>query len=344
MAQLVSPSNSTISRVGATAHRPIVALIPAYNEQRFIGSIVLAARAYVDEVVVVDDGSKDQTAQIAHQAGATVIRQHENKGKAAAVNTGFEYLRGRTPTAVVMLDGDGQHMAEEIPIVLAPVLNDNADVVIGSRFRETKSDIPAYRQIGQHGLTMVTNLSSGVFVSDSQSGFRAFSGEALDRLFFSQGGFSLESEMQFLAGEHGLRIAEVPISVIYAEKAKRNPFQHGMQVINGILQLMGQIRPLLFFGMMGMAVLALGILLGLYTIDIYQRTHELAVGYGMVTVLLSVIGVVLLFAGVILHSTRGMFLSFRQSILERMADSQAQADFTIVPKDPSQGAKKHLSL
>src|SRR5919202_3956184 len=150
-----------------------------------------------------------------------------------------------------MLDGDGQHCAEDIPQVLAPVLDGVADVVVGSRFLEVKSDIPAYRQVGQHGLTLVTNLASGVRISDSQSGFRAFSPLALDALSFSQGGFSIESEMQFLVREHKLRLVEAPIKVIYAEKAKRNPVHHGMQVINGIMRLVGQIRPLLYFGLPG---------------------------------------------------------------------------------------------
>src|SRR5262249_25238610 len=152
---------------------------------------------------------------------------------------------------------------------LAPILESRADVVIGSRFLQIKSAIPAYRQVGQHGLTMMTNLASGVSVSDSQSGFRAFSAHALDQLSFSQGGFSIESEMQFLAREHRLRIAEVPIKVIYAEPAKRSPIAHGVQVLNGILRLVSQTRPLLFFGMTGMALFVSGITLGLYILDIY---------------------------------------------------------------------------
>src|SRR3954451_7486812 len=203
-----------------------VALIPAYNERRFIGSMVLAVRQFVDLVVVVDDGSSDNTAEIAQRAGATVVRHTLNQGKATAVNTGFSFIRQMCPRAIVMIDGDGQHCPNDIPTVLAPILDGCADVVIGSRFLQVKSAIPAYRQVGQHGLTLMTNLASGVSVSDSQSGFRAFSTRALEQLSFSQGGFSIESEMQFQAREHGLRVVEVPIEVIYAEPAKRNPIKH----------------------------------------------------------------------------------------------------------------------
>jgi glycosyltransferase involved in cell wall biosynthesis len=298
---------------------PVVALIPAYNEERFIGSLVLAVQPYVDQVVVVDDGSRDHTVEIAQRAGVTVVRHQVNRGKAAAVNTGFNYIRQLNPSAVVMLDGDGQHRVEDIPIVLDPIVKGEADLVIGSRFLDVKSDIPAYRQIGQHGLTMVTNLASGLSVGDSQSGFRAFSAASLKYISFSQDGFSIESEMQFLAREHKLRVVEVPIHVIYEEPAKRSPFRHGMQVINGIMHLVGQTRPLLFFSASGLVLFVGGLGLGVYIIDIYRRSHDLAIGYGLITVLLCVVGMLLFFAGVILHSTRGMLLELRRGVFERLA-------------------------
>ena len=302
-----------------SAVRPTAALIPAYNEERFIGSLVLAARAHVDHVVVVDDGSRDCTVEIAKLAGAIVVEHQTNQGKAAAVNTGFAYIRRLAPAAVVMLDGDGQHSADDIPSVLAPVVEGAADIVVGSRFLEVKSDIPIYRQVGQHGLTLATNLASGVRVSDSQSGYRAFSARALDELSFGQGGFSIESEMQFQAREHQLRIVEVPIKVVYAERAKRNPFRHGMQVVNGIMRMVGQTRPLLYFGLAGVTLFMLGAALGLYMIDIFARTRTLAIGYGLITVMLCVMGMLLFFAGVMLHSTREMMLEMRRSLIERLA-------------------------
>ncbi|HEX6292763.1 MAG TPA: glycosyltransferase family 2 protein [Herpetosiphonaceae bacterium] len=299
---------------------PTVALIPAFNEERFIGSLVLAVQSYVDHVVVVDDGSSDRTVAIARKAGATVVQHQVNQGKAAAVNTGFTYVRRLRPAVLVMLDGDGQHCADDIPQLLAPVRDGMADVVVGSRFKEIKSDIPAYRKVGQHGLTLVTNLASGVRISDSQSGFRAFSARALDQLSFSQGGFSIESEMQFLVREHRLRVLEVPIKVIYAEPAKRNPVRHGMQVLNGILRLVGQIRPLLFFGLSGMITLLLGLGLGLHIVNIYAHTQKLAVGYGLITVLLCVVGMLLFFVGLVLHSMRGMLIEMRRGVLDRLPD------------------------
>ena len=304
---------------------PTVALIPAFNEDRFIGSLVLAVRPYVDQVVVVDDGSRDRTAEIAALAGADVLQHAINRGKAAAVNTGFAHLRQLRPAAIVMLDGDGQHCPDDIPSVLAPILEGTADVVVGSRFLGIRNRIPAYRQAGQHGLTLVTNFASGVHSSDSQSGFRAFSAAALDVMLFSQDGFSLESEMQFLVHEHKLRVVEAPIKVIYAEPAKRNPFRHGIQVLQGIVRLVGQIRPLVFFGFTGLCILLSGTLLGLYIADIYTRTHLLAIGYGLITVILCVVGTLLFFAGVVLHSIRALALEMRRSLIERLGGEEQRA-------------------
>ena len=330
MARLMEPTYKHLEHASLPLIAPTIALIPAYNEERFIGSLVLAVRNYVDHVVVVDDGSQDRTADIARLAGATVLRHEVNQGKAAGVNTGFAYIRRMRPAVMVMLDGDGQHAAEDIPQVLAPVLHGAADVVVGSRFLDIKSDIPAYRQVGQHGLTLMTNLASGVRCSDSQSGFRAFSARALDSLSFGQGGFSIESEMQFLVREHALQVVEVPIKVTYAEPAKRNPVRHGMQVVNGILQLVGQTRPLLFFGVFGLAVFMIGLALGGYIINIYAQTQTLAVGYGLVTVLLCVVGMLLFFVGLVLHSTRGMLIEMRRSLVERFMNEHERPQTTVI--------------
>ncbi len=313
------------------------ALIPAYNEERFIGSLVLAVRPYVDQVVVVDDGSTDHTAAIATLAGAVVLRHTTNRGKAGAVNTGFAHMRCLRPAAIVMLDGDGQHCPDDIPAVLTPVLDGTADIVVGSRFLGVRSHIPAYRQAGQHGLTLVTNLVSGVHSSDSQSGFRAFSAAAIEALSFSQRGFSIESEMQFLVREHKLRVVEAPIKVIYAEPAKRSSVLQGVQVMNGIVRLAGQIRPLLFFGLAGLLALLLGALLGLYIAELYTRTHALAIGYSLITVILCVVGTLLFFAGVVLHSIRAMVLEMRGSLLARLAGQEKgglEADARAVRPTP----------
>jgi glycosyltransferase involved in cell wall biosynthesis len=288
--------------------RKRIALIPAYNEARFIGSVVLQTHCYVDQVVVVDDGSTDKTAEVAKAAGAFVLSmdQDQNMGKAKALSKGFEHIKKLKPTAVVMIDGDGQHNPSQIPNLLAPIEADEADMVIGSRFVGIESEIPKWRIVGQHALTVATNLASGVHSTDSQSGFRAFATHVLPLLDFRAKGFSVESEMQFIAREHKLRVAEVPISVVYEEPSKRNPVAHALQVLNGVLRLVGQSRPLLFFGMPGLTFLLSGLGIGVWVVSIFQKRKELATGYALICVLCSIIGGIGLATGLILHSIRSL--------------------------------------
>lgn len=296
-----------------TAVGPIIGAIPAYNEARFIGSMVLQARCYVDMVLVIDDGSCDQTAAIAEAAGAIVLRHEQNRGKGEGLNTAFAEARRLGARCLVLIDGDGQHEAGEIPAVVAPILADEADMTVGSRFLAVKSAIPAYRRVGQHGLTFATNLSSGVRITDSQSGFRAFSAKAIEALSFRGAGFSVESEMQFLVRDHELKVAEVPISVVYEEPAKRNPVTHGLAVLNGILRLVSQGRPLFFFGLPGAILLLLGFLLGIHVVAIYDSTKVLALGYAILVLLLMTTGILSIFTSIILHAMHIFFLDIRRA-------------------------------
>jgi glycosyltransferase involved in cell wall biosynthesis len=282
-----------------------IAVIAAYNEDRFIGSVVLKTRHYVDQVLVVDDGSTDATARTAEEAGALVIRHETNHGKAQAVNTGLQRAREMNAALVVLIDADGQHDPAEIPVLIAPVETQQADIVVGSRFLGTRSEIPRWRLMGQHALTVATNIASGVPLTDSQSGFRALSRKALESLAFRpNGGFSIESEMQFLVQQHRLAVKEVPVHVTYKEGPKRNPFSHGAQVLNGIIALVSQHRPLFFFGVPGLVILTLGVILGAIVIDRYNTYQTLAVGYALISILLDLIGIQTLFTGIILHTIR----------------------------------------
>lgn len=288
----------------------LIVIIPAHNEDRFIGSVVLKARCHADDVIVVDDGSTDETASVAQAAGARVVRHTRNLGKSAALNNGLARMAEPWPRAVVFLDGDGQHHPDDIPRLVAPVLAGEADMVVGSRFVGQRNAAPRWRQAGQLALTAATNAFSGTRLADSQSGFRAFSPRALQQLCFGQSNFTAESEMQFMAQEHGWKVLEVPVGMTYAEGPKRNPVTHGMGVVDGILRLAGQSRPLLFFGIPGVVMLLAGLGLGWDVVVIFTAKKELAVGYALITVLLSVLGTLSLFTGIMLHSIRGLFIQF----------------------------------
>ena len=294
-----------------------VAVIPAYNEERFIGSVVLNVQPYVDDVIVVDDGSTDGTARVAEAAGATVVSHEANSGKGRALNTGLRVARDIGAGAVVLIDGDGQHRADEIPGVVGPILRGEADVVAGSRYLKAHDEVPRGRVLGHWAFNWLTGAASGARLSDSQNGFRALSASALQALHFSSEGFSVESEMQFLIRDHDLRVVEAPVTTHYHDAPKRSVVVHGLIVLNGVLRLTGQYRPLLFFGASGMGLLLIGLGWGAWVVDIYRRNAQLAVGYALLSVLLSIMGVQTLFTGLMLHSVRALLLDGLKKITGR---------------------------
>ena len=206
----------------------IVVLIPAFNESLVIGSVVLQARKYASRVIVVDDGSADNTSEVAGLAGAEVITMPQNVGKASAMMAGFARARELNAKATVMMDGDGQHFASDIPVVAAPVLSGEADMVVGSRFLETgtgEEEIPAYRRIGQKVLNEATNLSSDVKCSDSQSGFRP-PGSSVHGILLLQGIFLTRgSNPRLLRWQVGSLPLALPISGHYFPQRKEQLLQ-----------------------------------------------------------------------------------------------------------------------
>jgi len=234
-----------------------------------------------------------------------VVHQHDqNRGYGAAIHSAFAKGRELKADVLVILDGDGQHDPEDIPNLVRPVVDGEADVVVGSRFLGEGRRPPFYRRLGQRVLTTVTNLGSGQVLSDSQSGFRAYSSKALKELHLAERGMSVSSEIQFAIGKSGLRVAEVPIDVSYMDKAKRSPLGHGLSVLSRLLVLMSLKQPLLLFGVPGLALLAGGLVLGARVLAIYGDTRELAVGNALGTILLCLAGLLALFAALMLQAMK----------------------------------------
>ncbi len=278
----------------------IIVGMPAYNEERYIGSVVLRARRFAREVVVVDDGSSDRTAQVARLAGATVVQHKQNRGYGATVQTVLAEAKKRNPDVLVLLDADGQHNPEEIP-ALVNALAAGADVVIGSR-KIRSEDIPAYRRFGQKVISYFTRVLSRSTLSDTESGFRAFSRRAVNVLEPKEQGMAISAETISEATAKGLKIAEVPISAIYTKDGSTlNPIRHGVGVLNRVLAMISERRPLLFFGTAGAIFIILGIVAGVIVLKALFTINELAVGTALVSMLLITVGTLCIFAGVILN-------------------------------------------
>jgi glycosyltransferase involved in cell wall biosynthesis len=291
----------------------VVVAIPCLNEERNIGSLVIQAKRWASEVIVIDDGSADETGLVAEAAGAIVIRHETNQGKGAALNSAFAVALGRDADVLVVMDGDGQHRAVEIPVVAGPIISGEADISVGSRhLREAEGEIPKVRRVGQTVVTTATNLGSGVALTDSQSGFRAFSRRALEVMTFSSSGFAVESEMQFLALDQNLRVVEVPIEAVYRDPPKRNVVRHGLVVLDGLMRLVGMHRPLLFFAVAALIAWTVGSVLALVALEAIDRgSATAAMGPTLGAAACLLLGVLSVFAGVILHSVRTMMLHLR---------------------------------
>ncbi len=291
----------------------IVVVIPAYNEERFIASVVFLAREQAQYVLVIDDGSTDRTALLAEEAGADVI-SIPHGGKAAALTAGFQQAMTLRPSVMVMMDGDAQHDPAEIPTLAAPIIANQADVVVGSRFLNTRSRIPGWRKIGQHALTWATNIASGTRVTDSQSGYRAFSPHAVSHLKLSSMGLGVESEMQMQWRHAHLRVLEVGISVQYKDKMKRNPFTHGIRVVDTILKAAAQHHPLLVFGAPGLLSSAVGLTAGWIVLNTMMVRHVLLTGTAITGTVFGIGGLVLTITAIILHSLESVVSRIKMDI------------------------------
>ncbi len=278
--------------------KTIIAM-PAYNEANYIGSVVLQAKQYGDEVIVADDGSKDRTADIAEFAGASVIRHEKNMGKGTGVRDIIAEAARRNADVLVLMDADAQHDPREIPGLIKAV-KEGADLVIGSR-SIGRENIPSYRKVGQKVLSKLTGTLSKAKVMDTESGFRALSRKAITTMKLKETGFAIEAEMISEAADLGLNIVEVPITAIYTQDGSTlNPITHGVGNVNRIMVLISERKPVFYFGMLGGMLILLGIIAGVVVFRIQSTAGVLATGTALLSMLLITVGTLLVSTGIIL--------------------------------------------
>ena len=278
--------------------------IPAYNEEKNIASIIVKLKKIADVVIVCNDGSTDSTSEIAQNLGAVVINHTKNLGYGAGINSIFHKAKEIGSEILITFDADGQHRIEDIDKVIKPISDGQSDIVIGSRFLDdSEKEIPNYRKVGIKVITKITNTSIKKQLTDSQSGFRAYSKKVLGQLSPSESGMGVSTEILIKASSKNFRISEVPIKILYEGKTStHNPITHGSSVIISTIKYTSIERPLTFYGIPSVVFLFIGIIFSYMAIQYYVELGRLSTNLTIVGVSAVLIGIVLLITATLLFS------------------------------------------
>ena len=277
--------------------------IPAYNEEKNIGAIIIQLKKIASKIIVCDDGSTDSTNSIAKELGAIVISHSKNQGYGATIRSIFLKAKEIDADILVTLDADGQHDVADVEKIIKPIINNECDIVIGSRFLEKSQDIPTYRKFGINIITKVTNASMKDNLTDSQSGFRAYNKKVIEEISPSETGMGVSTEILIKASNKNLRIGEVPITVNYeGDTSTHNPVSHGTSVLFSTLKFTSIEHPLKFYGIPAIIFLIIGISFITWSIQIYSEEGSLITNITLIGATTVIVGLILSIAAIILYS------------------------------------------
>jgi len=282
----------------------IIVGIPAFNEEKNIAVLIVQLKKIADKIIVCNDGSTDLTSKIAEELGATVINHEKNLGYGAAIRSIFLKSKELDGDVLVTFDADGQHRIEDINRVVDPIINEESDLVIGSRFLDkSEKEIPQYRKIGIKIITKVTNATIKKQLTDSQSGFRAYSKKVLNELNPSELGMGISTEILIKASAKNFRISEVPIKITYdGNTSTHNPILHGSSVLLSTIKFTSIEHPLKFYGIPSMIFFAIGLFFVYFSTQYYAEIGRLNTNLTLVAAGTMLIAVVLLITSILLYS------------------------------------------
>jgi glycosyltransferase involved in cell wall biosynthesis len=277
--------------------------LPAYNEEKNIAKIITQLKKYTDTIIVCNDGSSDLTSTIAEQLGVIVINHPKNLGYGGSIRSLFIKAKEIGCDILVTFDADGQHNVKDIEPIIQPIINKESDIVIGSRFLDEKTKIPNYRKFGIKTITKITNASTGKNISDSQSGFRAYSKKVLDALTPSDYGMGVSTEIIIKASKMNFKIVEIPIIILYeGDTSTHHPVSHGVSVILSTLKFISIEHPLKFYGIPGVFFLTLGLFFILWTIQGFTDTRQVITNLALIGIGSTIVGGMLMMTSIMLFS------------------------------------------
>ena len=282
----------------------IIVGIPAFNEEKNIAVLIIQLKKIADKIIVCNDGSTDLTSKIAEGLGATVINHAKNLGYGAAIRSIFLKAKELGGDILVTFDADGQHRIEDINRVIKPIINEESDLVIGSRFLDkSEKEVPQYRKVGIKIITKVTNATIKKQLTDSQSGFRAYSKKVLNELNPSELGMGISTEILIKASAKNFRISEVPIKITYdGNTSTHNPILHGSSVLLSTIKFTSIEHPLKFYGIPSMIFFAIGLFFVYFSTQYYAEIGRLNTNLTLVAAGTMLIAVVLLITSILLYS------------------------------------------
>ncbi len=278
--------------------------IPAYNEEKNIAKIIINSKEFADQIIVCDDGSTDSTVAIAESLGAIVIKHPKNLGYGSAIHSIFLKAKEINADILVTVDADGQHRTQDITKVIEPIKKGDADLIIGSRFLGVSEEkIPEYRKIGIKIITKVTNSSLKNKITDSQSGFRAYSKKVISELNVSDMGMGISTEILIKSSSLGFRIAEVPIKILYdGDTSTHNPISHGTSVLFSTVKYTSIEHPLKFYGIPSIIFLIVGLSFTFLSIQYFTEIGRINESLTLIAAGTTLIGVILLITSILLYS------------------------------------------
>ena len=277
--------------------------IPAFNEEKNIASLIIQLKKKCELIIICNDGSTDNTSKIAEELGVIVINHEKNLGYGAAIKSIFNKAKEMEVECLVTFDADGQHRIEDISKTIQPIKEKKADIVIGSRFLESKVVIPKYRKIGIKVITNLTNSLTGEKISDSQSGFRAYNNYALNSIILSDSGMGISTEILIKASKKEMKIIEVPIIVNYeGNTSTHNPISHASSVILSTVKFVAIQRPLTFYGIPGIIFLLIGLFFIGWTVQLYVEDGGIITNITIIRIGCVLVGIILLVTATILYS------------------------------------------
>jgi len=277
--------------------------LPAYNEEKNIARVILDLQKITNTIIVCNDGSTDETPKIAEKMGAIVVNHSKNLGYGSAIRSIFLKAKELNSDILVTFDADGQHRVEDIQRMVEPIKKDVADIVIGSRFLTETDGVPNYRKFGIKTITKITNAATKNKITDSQSGFRAYSRKAIQELSLSDSGMGISTEILIKADKSGFRISEVPIKILYdGDTSTHNPVGHGLSVILSTMKYISIERPLKFYGIPGLAFLGVGLFFIVWTLQEFSESRRIFTNIALIGVGSTVFGIMMLMSAIMLFS------------------------------------------